>query len=495
MFLGVVFPVAGDPNRPSELKVTPGDDVILSYMDMENVNPGIPWKREVAVEQVRYTDPQVRVYNVSSVPIPEADEPGNKAKGKQKAQARRTPAGLGGQTDALLLNENVPDRRTLLAVRPENPDQPKPATVIVGGPVLVEVLFPAIAKSVDSTCTIYAQSASGRVKAGLNAQAPGFDPNVPGTIKLTQKPGDAGSTIAPPGYRDVTVRGNPYAQAAIDDGRYTFSVPVSLGAVPAGTLIHADEETRRGPVEQPTLMVSGSDEIFIGLNYKDADGKSHWLVRKAVLTGDSFFDVMDRRYEKPVAGAYVGESVYFRVIDPAMDANDSKDVVGVDLTTKSGETKRINLVETFSHSGVFKGLVRLVHAQDKTAAADTEAMPTVYGDVLTAKYASPRTHESSQTTVEIYKGADGSVLPFTKRFKDPQVAVETQFLIAESYFELAKRHRQLGEESLARREIAQGRKLLEEAIADYPNTSAGRRRSTSWPTCRWKAATTPSTPR
>ena len=43
----------------------------------------------------------------------------------------------------------------------------------------------------------------------------------------------------------------------------------------------------------------------------------------------------------------------------------------------------------------------------------------------------------------LFKGADGQVLPFTKRFKDPAIAVQTQFTVAEAYFELAKRHRDL----------------------------------------------------
>jgi TolA-binding protein len=70
----------------------------------------------------------------------------------------------------------------------------------------------------------------------------------------------------------------------------------------------------------------------------------------------------------------------------------------------------------------------------------------------------------------MHKGADGTVLPFTKRFKEPGVAVQTQFTIAEAYFELAKKHRELKQDDLARREIAQGKKLLEEAIRDYPET-------------------------
>jgi TolA-binding protein len=61
-------------------------------------------------------------------------------------------------------------------------------------------------------------------------------------------------------------------------------------------------------------------------------------------------------------------------------------------------------------------------------------------------------------------------LPFTKRFKDQDIAVQTQFMVAEAYFELAKKHRGLKQESLARREIAHGRKMLEEAMRDNPDS-------------------------
>jgi TolA-binding protein len=74
--------------------------------------------------------------------------------------------------------------------------------------------------------------------------------------------------------------------------------------------------------------------------------------------------------------------------------------------------------------------------------------------------------------VDILKGGDAELVPFTKQFNEAEIAVQTQFTVAEAWFELAKRHRDLGQEGLARREIAQGKKLLEEAINDYPNTQS-----------------------
>ena len=74
--------------------------------------------------------------------------------------------------------------------------------------------------------------------------------------------------------------------------------------------------------------------------------------------------------------------------------------------------------------------------------------------------------------VGIFKGADGDLIPFTKRFTDPEIAVKTQFSIAEAYFEMAKKHRRLGQKEVTQREIATGKKVLEEALRDYPESEA-----------------------
>ena len=468
IFLGTVFPIAGTPKRKTELTVKEGDDVILTYLDRDNTDPGIPWSRTFAVEQVWFEPPEVRLYDVTSLTLEEAD----KLAGRKRSSSRRSANRAQGD-ELTVIAEVVEPRRTLLAVRPQAPTQPKPANVVIGGPLLVEVLFPAITKSEESPCSIYVQTSSGRKKHGKPIGAGEFDPNVPGTLLLTRTPGDEAVPPAPAGYREVIVRGNPYALTALDDGRFTFAVPMKLGAVPDKTLIHAAEElANNDEAELPALSIRGQDVLFIGLEFKDDNGKSHWAVRKAALSGDFFFDAMDRRYQQAVTGRYVGENLYFRVIDPTRDANDAKDLIEVDLKTRSGKTAKLDLIETYSHSGVFKGLVKIVHTEDKAAASETGVLPTVYGDEIEAAYVQPRTKGSAKLAVAVFKGSDGKVVPFTKRFKDPAIAVETQFMIAEAYFELAKRHRELKQDSLARREIAQGRKLLEEAIRDYPNTTA-----------------------
>jgi TolA-binding protein len=95
-----------------------------------------------------------------------------------------------------------------------------------------------------------------------------------------------------------------------------------------------------------------------------------------------------------------------------------------------------------------------------------------YGDTVTAEYKPEGATEPLTRTIRMHKGADGSAQLFTKRFADPSIAVQTQFTVAEAYFEVAKKHREIGQEELARREIGQGKKLLEEAVRDHPRSDA-----------------------
>ncbi len=450
IFVGGVFPVATDPKRESEIQVVEGDDVILVYVDRENTDPGIPWNRSCAVEQTWYEPPQVRVYRVESQPIADAPTPDD-----QEAQGART-------------DEVVPATRTMVASWPEAPEPEGPTPVLIHGPLLVEVLFPFIAQSPESAAAIFVQTASGRKALGKPAAEP-FDIQVPGTLKLASRPSNVPSVAAPPGYDGVLVRGNPFAGDALDDGRFTFSVPVALAPVPEKSLA-VEEPEDKGPA--PALAIRGDDEILVGFQFTDEEGNTQWVTRRVSLGADAFFDVMDRRFREPVAGLYVGESAYLRVIDPTRDTSDGKDEIEVAVEASSGASKALKLTETFSHSGMFKGSVLAVYKGEAADAGDATALAVRYGDGIEATYRRPGAEAGLARKVVVHKGSDGVVLPFTKRFKDPSIAVQTQFTIAEAYFEMAKRHRVLGQESLARREIAQGKKLLEEAIRDYPDTEA-----------------------
>lgn len=459
VFVGKIFPVTTPPQRATELQVREADDITVTYLDPENTDPGVPWERSDTVEQAVYVAPQLRMFDVTSTLL---DDPA--VAGREKKRA------AGGAADSTALgDESFPATRSLLAMRPLEASGSKPGRAILDGPVFVEVMFPTIALSGRSQTALYAQTSSGRKKAGKTDADP-FDIQVPGTIQLTAGPGDAGRGATPPGYRELIVRGDGKGGTALDDGRFTFLVPTKLGETPAKTLVVGADDPKSS--EPPALSVKGGDEIWVGYAYKTQQGETRWLTARAILGSDAFFDVMDRKFQEPVTGAHVGESFYLRVMDKSKDLSAAKDQVSVTVNVSSGLKRTVSLTETFENTGIFKGHLLLVHAQEQAATNSPASLPVQYGDTVTVTYPSAGETSALHRSVLVFKGADGAVLPFTKRFKDPEIAVQTQFTIAESYFELAKKHRELGEESLSRREIGQGKKVLEEVLRDNPETSA-----------------------
>ena len=480
VFLGTVFPVKEDPKRDSALKTRKGEDIRLRYKDAENTDPGIPWIRSKLVWQARETTPELRTYKVRSETVPEDARP---SKEEQAAQ------GLPADTD---ISGYVPAARRMIAERPEEQlSEGETRKALVGGPIAVELLYPTIALSPNSETALYAQTQRGReAYRGKAVDAP-FNTEVPGTIKLENMPSSPSVGNAPPGYVGIATEGTRYEQEPVDAGRFGFLVPTALGSLPAKSLV--DQETK-GREEPDPLYILGNDTIHLGYKYETAKGETKWITREVKLHSDPFFHVMNRDFTELTSNAHVGEKLFFRVVDRGMDTTDNKDAVTLDVRAESGATRNVELKEIFEHSGVFKGALQLTYAEtgdgkkgepgqgDSQAGENRQAsrntgsayeLPVKYGDSVTLRYSAPSENGESREIrreVSVYKGADGEVTPFTKHFKNKTIAVQTRFTLAEAYFEQAKRHRKLDNESLARREMAHGRKVLQEAIEDFPDT-------------------------
>lgn len=464
VFLGSFFPVASQAQDKDQLQIAEHDDITVSYLDKENTDQGIPWKRSALIEQVVWTEPELRVHEVRSQPVAEAEGADSK-----------------DEDELTSYDEQVRPRFVLVVERPEAPNDDRPATVILGGPVIAEVVWPTNAKATDSTATLYAQTSTGRTKAGASATG-GFDPSVPGTIALTTGP-SAASVKSGIGqaYASITSAGMRIVGDPLDVGLFAVNIPVELGDCPEQSLVDAPQtDMAAGP---PTLKVTAGDTIYIGFRYEDENANEHWLTAQAKLAGDALFDVMDRHYAEPVTGIYVGDRFYMRVIDPLRDISAEKDRVIVEVTRDGSAIGQVELVETLSHSGVFKGRVTVTHADEDGDGDQLNAIPARYGDRFVVRYTGGASPLERQ--IEVHKGADGDVLPFTKRFKDPDIAVRTQFSIAEAHFEMAKKHRALAKDAaknnneeqeqrllaVSRTEIALAKKLLDEALRDFPDNT------------------------
>ncbi|NLB56640.1 MAG: outer membrane protein assembly factor BamD, partial [Lentisphaerae bacterium] len=462
IFRGSIFPVKEAPQRPGEIQVAPEESLIILYQDEENTDPGVSWARQLVIPQVSSEAPQLRVYDVESNLLDARKKEQQATEIERRAQAGR-----------ISREEFIPPIRDLVATRPMRPDYGKPSSIISDGPLLVELTYPLLARTTGDEAWVYAQTLAARNKAG-KTEDDDFDITVPGTVRIGAYPGDFPRIEPPPGYFSVILRGDPYASSAMFAGRFSFIIPKELGSVPNesyATVSNSLETVRRDPDLLKPLLVQGNDTIFVGFPFKDSNGSEHWVTQSVVMESDVFFDITDRYYREIIEESHVGEPLYLRVNHRGMDLTEDKDTLSLMVQTSSGVSTNITLTETFQHTGSFRGVIKPIYKDDPTLTSEDNAIPVNYGEVITMTY-TPKSGEPVVSKVLIKKGADGLVLPFTKRFQDQEIAVQTQFLIAEAYFELAKKHRELNQESLARRQIDQGRKLLMEAIRDFPDSDS-----------------------
>ncbi|MCC5788508.1 MAG: tetratricopeptide repeat protein [Opitutales bacterium] len=455
VFIGRIFPVPGEPTRDGEIQVREGDDLLVSYLDETNTDPGIPWNRTAVIEQAFYIDPELRMYAFESFEdIPEGGIPERPTLEDQ-------------------LGEYFPAERSIVAERPQ-PASSEGISQMLGAPILAEVLFPTIALSTASRAEIFVQTQRGReafVENGGTLPEEGMALEVPGTIRLESATTGASRFDPPKGYRSVIVRGDPNALSPIDDGRFTFSIPTELGSLPRTSPALEEKENPDRPLPEGarTLRVTGGDRVFVGFQYEDEEGNTQWLQAEADLVADPFFAVMDRRYRGLVDSAHVGERVHLRVLDLARSVGEENRVeISVSVDGRDHQ-QTIYLSEELPHTGIYKGTLTLAHQDDRSNREGENVLPLRYGESFRLSYTG-QNGATVEQSVSTHKGADGRVMPFTKRFTDSERAVQTHFMQAEAHFELAKRQRELDQESLARRHIQQGQRLLDEAMRDFPDT-------------------------
>lgn len=448
-FLGRIFPVTGQPARASEIQLAEGGTLTASYRDAENLSPGIPTEREIVIQHAIYTEPKLSTYTTTTKPI--AVAPVKAVEKKTNAPTRGTAAEL------------VTARRSLHF---EHSESSQSLTAILGSSVCFDVVFPHLALAGSSTINAYVQTEAGR-KAKSTPLKPPFDVAAPGTLKLSGSLSKA-SVAAPSGYEIAQAPAAPGNEPPLEEGRFSFSIPLILGETPDRSFATKSAESLAESSIPEGLAVKAGDIVHVGFPYKDPSDQTKWITASFMVESHPFIDVMNANFSEPLTKAFVGEKVYLRLIDRGLDRSPDRDTTTV--TLKAGSTSvSYELQETEGHSGIFKSAFSISYAPDKMPAklppVALNGFPVRYGDNIEVSYASKQ--ETLAQSITVNKGADGFIEPFSKRFNGDEMAVRTSFTLAECYFELAKKHRELEQESLARREIAQARKLLAEAIATH----------------------------
>ena len=449
-FLGRIFPVEGEPSRASEIKMSKGDALTATYRDTENLEPGIPCNRTVVINHAVYQDPAMMAYTVESQSIEAPEEP-----------AKKDNAIPGSRR---LAPEIIHPRRELNYRAVEGDGE---IAGVVGANLNFDVVVPHRALAGSSEIRAYVQTDAARQAAGGDVKKP-FDIGVPGTMKLTgslSRP----TVEAPSGYLVGTGPRGPGNEPPLEEGRFSFSVPLILGDLPERSFANKAAESLPSSAIPDGLVVKAGDLVHLGYPYKDADGAVKWKMARCRVGSHGFLDVMDNNYNQALESSFVGEKIYVRVVDRGLDRTAARDTASVTLKSTSGTTTSYQLTETEPHSGIFKGVFALSYS-DKAPTGDLplvalNGFPVRYGDNVTISYETKDGVQSKKVTVN--KGADGLIEPFTKRFTGDEMAVRTSFTLAECLFELAKKHREMEQESLARREMAHAQKLLAEAVATH----------------------------
>ncbi|MGB1128885.1 MAG: tetratricopeptide repeat protein, partial [Haloferula sp.] len=445
-FMGRVFPVEGEPSRSSEIKMTPGATLTAVYRDMENLEPGIPADRTATISHAQYAVPQLSAYAVGGEALPPVVS--EKKEDDKKADSKRRPG-----------PEVIYPRHSLsyehLAELPA-----EPMDAVIGAPLRFDVVVPHLALAGSSEIRAYVQTEAARQAAKVTGSK--FDVRVPGTLKLTgllSKP----SIEAPQGYVINGAPTSPTNEPPLEEGRFAFSVPLILGDPPTRSFATKSAADLPSSAIPDGLAVKAGDVVHVGFPWQDEEEEVHWKTTSFVVGSHAFLDVMENGYADLLDSAYVGEKVYLRVIAPGLDLGPERDVTEVTLSGSGGAKAQYQLKETEGHSGIFKAVFGVSYADEEIPAelppVELNGFPVLYGEDITISYG------DQSYKVGVNKGADGLIEPFSKRFTGDEMAVRTGFTLAECYFELAKKHREMEQESLARREIGQARKLLAEALA------------------------------
>lgn len=480
-FRTFITPVPGQAKGVDQVSVAEGGGLTATYLDEENLKPGVPYERTATIDHGSFSVPRIEIAHATVKPYVPDHERGTHVGSLNEDQLnpyRARKQGRESITGGLIKSRyNIVQQYLGMDEAPEGG-----LAVVHGRHALIDVVAPHLANGAKAEMSVYVQTDTGRKQAGQTSAA--FDVNVPGTLVYTGTI-NAGifrvETLERGGYiaTFANPRGTDYerAQRSRDEGRFRLAVPLITGLTSKQS--YADREAFRersretGEQYPYGLAAKAGEHIHIGVKYKDPSGKTQWSTASAKVIAQPILDVMNEDYRTTLSEAHVGEQLFVRVVDPYEDRTPGRDKVRVYMQTKSGQKHYATLTETNFNSGVFKGVFQLTFDQ-AVEQAEAEGydvgrlgMPVQYGDAVGVRYTDAQDRKTPTQFITVAKGSDGTIAPFSKQYDDAQTAMQTQFAMAESFLELARRHRKLGEEDAAKREFERARQLLANTVAQF----------------------------
>ncbi|MHC4250679.1 MAG: tetratricopeptide repeat protein, partial [Planctomycetota bacterium] len=464
----------GEKTEGKTIKVAPSDKITVSYLDKENTNPGVLIPRTYTLFEAGTGDPEISFFRTSTALVEDTSEA---AVAKIERLKRQAPK---GQEITILRQE----------IHATGQDAPVDARVLPGGevpvdaraPLLFQIRYPQMAMHRGSVMTATIVSEAELARAAREEREPD-------KIEVELGLRDVQQWASAKGYPVVMEDYEGYAEEQLlEEGIFSGVVRLQLGT--HGDVVddlvsseggRADDASRRrrqgDEYYVPTLLVAGSDVVQVRVASVTTGEET---AARAKLLSDARVQLLDPTYTYERDAIHLGQKIFVRLDDPDQDGSGERDKLKVQASAGSGDRVDLELEETMAHSGVFTGsfvpaFVEALPQGEAPTAAD-DVLHVRFGDPLAFSFVDAASLGSdAPLTVDvagkIHHGADAELAGFTKRFKDPEMAVKTRFLMAEALFEMAKEHRKLNDKDLADLEIARGKRILEEAMRDYPRTT------------------------
>ena len=487
---------ATQPATPS-INVKPGDEIVVRYLDTEN-NDGVPMDRVARLTEGGAGLGEWSVMRTRTEMVPDTSA--------DAVVLQNDLRRISNDPALLLYKQNI--LHLSPKIKADESDQ-EPTTdrgldanglpiCSVRGPVKFSLLYPRMARNTGSTIRIAA------VVESEIAAAKAEKRKIKGAIVTMDIPDED----------------------ELEAGRFYGELNLQIG-VPGDKLSLDATATDLAPGEKPVKTIIARGDDVLQLRFKDpATGDTD--VKRVRLLADGRLEVLERTLRARKLSIHLGQKFHLRVADPDKDATDKRDVVTIDVKSKSGDAVKLELTETMIHSGIFTGSIEprwikdrkrdeaarkiaLKAYNDAVARATSEAKAVAeaarkagaatrpasgpatkpkpkpvakpvtvvyadFGDTVSFRYVDDKPVSSAEARVldmegSILHGADGTVALFSKQYKDPEMAVKTAFLTAEAMFSIAKDMRKKKKDDLAKSYISHGKSILELALKNYPNTT------------------------
>lgn len=437
----------GEKTASDTLALGPGEGLSAVYEDRENLDPGVPVERRARLSGVKGGGSELVLAHTREDWGADASPEG----ALRLAAVRR-------RAESLRATEVWrPERRAEWAGKGET------AVVTPVFAVPVSLKAPAEARHSGSTAKV-------RVARKSDLEASGEDGAAwsEWTLSLGKRP----ATAKFPAEAAAKQKGKSSGERAEVPSVFYGEIDLVSSSVldrEASALDDEEEDFEEGS-PRPVDLRPG-DELVV--RYVGGDGGT--CEARAAIGTTGWMALADVTYEAANPSVHLGEAFHVLVRDADRDVSDEEDEIEVKVKAKGGAESVCLLRETMPRSGVFTApfavLASLPAAAEGAAgiaASPGDVVGFAYRDESVSRGDGPGTRHAEGT---VLPGSDGSMRVYSKRFRDADQAILVQFRLAECLFEMAKDYRRLkdGEKSAAA--IADGRRILEAALRDYPGTS------------------------